>query len=51
MPNVQTQVTREQLAELHKRAILSNKTLRDYLNQIITNYLKEDENGRRNNCN
>jgi hypothetical protein len=42
MPNVQTQVSREQLAELHKEAILGGKSLKDLLNQIITKHLKED---------
>jgi len=42
MPHVQTKVSREQLAELHRKAILGGESLRDLLNRIITNYLKED---------
>lgn len=44
MPNVQTQVSRRTLAELRSRAILQGKSLKDLLNEIITQYLeKEDE--------
>ena len=43
MPNIQTTVSREALALLHRQAIMGDKTLRDLLREIITNHLKEDE--------
>lgn len=44
MPNVQTQISRQQLADLRSRAILEGKSLKDLLRELITNYLnKEDE--------
>jgi len=42
MPHVQTKVSREVLANLHRQAIMGGKSLGDLLKEIILNHLKED---------
>lgn len=43
MPQIQTSINKEAHAELHYKARMQDKTLRELIREIILNYLEEDK--------
>jgi hypothetical protein len=48
MHYVQTRISKQNLADLRYQAVMQDKSLQDLLHEIITNYLKEDEQCQKN---